>query len=118
MSSSLNRSPKRRRRRVPAHHYNAVSSAQVAAEERFLQQAIQNSKLDKVRAHNLELPNAPVFFATIEDFRGNPLQFVEKIRPVAEKYGICKIVPPPQWNPESVFSKWQCALWEMRACMV
>lgn len=37
---------------------------------------------------------APVFVPTIEEFR-NPLTYINKIRPVAEKYGICKIRPPP-----------------------
>ncbi|CAB9516648.1 specific demethylase 5D [Seminavis robusta] len=30
---------------------------------------------------------------------GNPLHYVEKIRPIADKYGICKIVPPKGWKP-------------------
>ena len=74
-----------------------------AAEERFLQQAIQNSKLEKSRpmgnGHRLQLPNGPVFFPTVQEFQGNPLHYIEKIRPVAEQYGICKIVPPAGWNP-------------------
>lgn len=97
------RSAKRRRRKQPQHYHNYYSTAQVvAAEERYLQQAIQNSKLDKNRGI-LNVPAAPVFFPTVEDFQGNPLEYVERIRPQAEKYGICKIVPPPGWNPGSSF---------------
>lgn len=97
-----NRSGKRRhRRRCPPSHFQAST----AAEERFLQQAIQNSKLDKGRPPDgkLQIPPAPVFYPTIEEFEGNPLHYVAKIRPIAEKYGLCKIVPPAGWNPGSHF---------------
>jgi hypothetical protein len=79
-------------------HYHATT----AAEERFLHQAIQNSKLEKNRpadGSRLDVPAAPVFFPTVEEFAGNPLSYIEKIRPLAEAYGICKIVPPKGWNP-------------------
>ena len=78
-------------------HYSSMS----AAEERFLQKAIQSSKLDKSRPADgrLHLPDGPVFFPSVKDFEGNPLDYIEKIRPVAERYGICKIVPPKGWNP-------------------
>ena len=96
MSAVGSRSAKRRRRRPPMHYH-----ATTAAEERFLHQAIQNSKLDKGRLADgrLNVPAAPVFFPTVEEFEGNPLAYIEKIRPEAESYGICKIVPPPGWNP-------------------
>lgn len=96
MSTANSRSAKRRRRRAPMHYH-----ATTAAEERLLHQAIQNSKLEKGRLADgrLDVPLAPVFYPTIEDFEGNPLSYIEKIRPVAEGYGICKIVPPKGWNP-------------------
>ena len=94
------RASKRRRRRPPSH-FHAVT----AAEERYLHQAIQNSKLDKSRREKLDVPWAPVFFPTVEEFEGNPLHYVERIRPLAERYGICKIVPPAGWNPAPYFGK-------------
>lgn len=110
------RSAKRRRRKQPQHYHNYYSTAQVvAAEERYLQQAIQNSKLDKNRG-TLKVPAAPVFYPTVEDFQGNPLEYVKKIRPLAEKYGICKIVPPPGWNPGSCFGTLLSKLTRMRMC--
>jgi hypothetical protein len=94
MSSMSHRA--KRRRRKPPQAYTQLS----AAEEKFFQQAMRNSKVDTKRPDGkLEVPYAPTFYPTIEDMEGNPLDFVEKIRPQAQKYGICKIVPPKGWNP-------------------
>lgn len=43
-------------------------------------------------------PEAPVFRPTAEEFE-NPLTYISKIRPIAEKCGICKIIPPASWVP-------------------
>lgn len=43
--------------------------------------------------HFKPLPEAPVFEPSAEDFK-DPLAYIAKIRPVAEKHGICKIRPP------------------------
>ncbi|XP_015108765.1 lysine-specific demethylase lid [Diachasma alloeum] len=43
-------------------------------------------------------PEAPVFEPTPEEFL-DPLGYIAKIRPIAEKSGICKIKPPPNWQP-------------------
>ncbi|XP_069142214.1 lysine-specific demethylase 5A-like isoform X2 [Argopecten irradians] len=43
-------------------------------------------------------PEAPVFNPTEEEFT-DPLGYLDKIRPIAEKTGICKIKPPPDWQP-------------------
>eukprot|EP00249_Psilotum_nudum_P018459 c26816_g1_i1 orf=766-3156(-) len=45
-----------------------------------------------------ELPEAPVFYPSEEEFK-DPLKFIDLIRPKAEHYGICRIVPPKSWNP-------------------
>ncbi|XP_040380778.1 lysine-specific demethylase 5C isoform X2 [Oryza brachyantha] len=49
----------------------------------------------------LSVPEAPVFRPTEEEF-ADPLAFVARIRPLAEPYGICRIVPPPSWSPPPV----------------
>ena len=48
---------------------------------------------------DLNLPQGPVFYATQEDFERSPIDFINKIRPIAQNYGICKIIPPITWNP-------------------
>ncbi|KAM4610848.1 lysine-specific demethylase 5B-B [Polymixia lowei] len=43
-------------------------------------------------------PECPVFEPSWEEF-GDPFAFINKIRPIAEKTGICKVRPPPGWQP-------------------
>ncbi|KAJ3586406.1 hypothetical protein NHX12_012804, partial [Muraenolepis orangiensis] len=43
-------------------------------------------------------PECPVFEPSWEEFR-DPFAFINKIRPHAEKTGICKVRPPPGWQP-------------------
>ncbi|XP_065085510.1 lysine-specific demethylase 5 [Ochlerotatus camptorhynchus] len=55
--------------------------------------------LDKYDEFQFKVPpEAPVFEPSEEDFK-NPLIYINKIRPIAEKYGICKIRPPTSWQP-------------------
>ncbi|KAF9960067.1 hypothetical protein BGZ72_008025 [Mortierella alpina] len=44
------------------------------------------------------LQDAPCYYPTAEDLM-EPLQYIERIRPEAEKAGICKIIPPEGWKP-------------------
>jgi histone demethylase JARID1 len=44
------------------------------------------------------LQEAPTFRPTAEEFK-DPVQYIQKIREEAEKFGIAKIVPPQNWNP-------------------
>lgn len=51
-------------------------------------------QIDKYEEFEFEVPEeAPVFIPTAEEFK-NPLVYIQKIRPLAEKFGICKIKPP------------------------
>ncbi|XP_048409588.1 lysine-specific demethylase 5B-like isoform X3 [Stegostoma tigrinum] len=43
-------------------------------------------------------PECPVFEPTPEEF-ADPFSFISKIRPIAEKTGICKVRPPQNWQP-------------------
>ncbi|KAA8537093.1 hypothetical protein F0562_029571 [Nyssa sinensis] len=44
------------------------------------------------------IDEAPVFYPTNEEFQ-DTLGYIAAIRPKAEPYGICRIVPPPSWIP-------------------
>lgn len=51
-------------------------------------------QMEKCDEFDFEVPEeAPVFIPTSEEFK-NPLLYIQKIRPLAEKFGICKIKPP------------------------
>lgn len=39
-------------------------------------------------------PECPVFYPTAEEFALGPIEYIHKIRDIAEPCGICKIVPP------------------------
>jgi [histone H3]-trimethyl-L-lysine4 demethylase len=45
------------------------------------------------------LQEAPTFRPTEEEFR-NPTEYIRKITPEGKRYGIVKIIPPDEWNPE------------------
>jgi histone demethylase JARID1 len=46
-----------------------------------------------------QVPEAPSFRPTESEFR-DPLAYINQIRPVAEQFGICKIIPPKSWRPK------------------
>ncbi|CAN6877682.1 unnamed protein product [Brassica oleracea] len=62
---------------------------------------------DEARRPDLE--DAPIFYPTEEEFE-DTLSYIAKIRPKAEKYGICRIVPPPSWKPPCPLKEKQ--VWE------
>ncbi|KAL2484174.1 Lysine-specific demethylase JMJ18 [Forsythia ovata] len=59
---------------------------------------------------------APIFHPTVEEFQ-DTIGYIESIRPIAEAYGICRIVPPPSWNPPCPLkdkNAWECAKFSTR----
>ncbi len=58
---------------------------------------IHFNKMDK-EIKSEPIQEAPIFRPTEEEFT-DPLVFIEGIRHIGEKFGICKIVPPESWKP-------------------
>jgi hypothetical protein len=102
-TASPNRASKRRRRK-PSNFSAAQAFDSDAGQQ--IRAALANSRADVPRGCRrndpslLALPAAPTFFPTLEEFsEKSPIEYINKIRPIAELYGICKIVPPAGWDP-------------------
>ncbi|KFB41574.1 AGAP004854-PA-like protein [Anopheles sinensis] len=88
------------------HHSNHLHNRSNLYQQQQQQQYQQRQSgtkphisLDKCDEFQFKVPpEAPVFEPSEEDFK-NPLVYINKIRPMAEKYGICKIRPPSSWQP-------------------
>jgi len=52
------------------------------------------------RALAYDVPPVKTYRPTEEEWAGDPLEYINSIRPEAEKYGVCNIIPPPSWTPE------------------
>lgn len=65
-------------------------------EKKLIQMTLEISRKQTRRVH-YEIEAAPVFSPTAEEFR-DPLKYIDSIRAKAEKYGVCKIVPPSGWG--------------------
>ncbi|CAI7783834.1 unnamed protein product [Closterium sp. NIES-53] len=50
------------------------------------------------RVPTVSLHECPVFHPSPEEF-ADPLRFIARVRPIAEPCGMCRIVPPPGWDP-------------------
>ncbi|TKW42176.1 hypothetical protein SEVIR_1G366100v4 [Setaria viridis] len=62
------------------------------------------------------LEEAPVYYPSEEEFK-DTLKYIESIRPVAEPYGICRIVPPSSWKPPCLLKEknvWECSKFSTR----
>jgi histone demethylase JARID1 len=98
--------PKRRRKASRCSQTRSpnrdVSSDDVADKNMVLPEQIDKSfeLHEKDELTPMVLPVAPTFFPTADEFCGmSPVEYINKIRPIAEQYGICKIVPPAGWDP-------------------
>lgn len=51
----------------------------------------------KIANDEARVIEAPTFYPTEKDFQ-DPLEYIDKIRLIAEKFGICRVVPPPNFK--------------------
>lgn len=66
-----------------------------SSQQSTTRQSHSSFSIIKNEEFEFEVPEeAPVFIPNEQEFK-NPLTYISKIRPMAEKYGICKIRPPP-----------------------
>ncbi|KAJ0259773.1 JmjC domain-containing protein [Hirschfeldia incana] len=64
---------------------------------------------DPAKARRPDIEEAPVFHPTPKEFE-DTLAYIAKIRPLAEPFGICRIVPPVNWSPP--FRLKEKCIWE------
>lgn len=90
---------------VPSHIYDrstkapAMTPAAVKREPVNTESVADRTSKRRRNGGSLEMPDAPVFHPTAKEFE-NPLEYIASIRDqVAPKFGICRIVPPPEWRP-------------------
>ncbi|KAK3140368.1 hypothetical protein QOZ80_5AG0399940 [Eleusine coracana subsp. coracana] len=67
-----------------------------------------------------EIDDAPIFTPTEEEFK-DAIRYIASIRPQAEKYGICRIIPPSSWKPPCSLKEksfWECTEFNTRVQQV
>ncbi|WVZ57785.1 hypothetical protein U9M48_008127 [Paspalum notatum var. saurae] len=67
-----------------------------------------------------EIDDAPIFTPTEEEFK-DAIQYIASIRHQAEKYGICRIIPPTSWRPPCPLKEksfWECQEFNTRVQQV
>ncbi|KAI1811063.1 PLU-1-domain-containing protein [Poronia punctata] len=67
------------------------------AVERRGQPTASREHVKKTRLFGLE--EAPTYRPTSEEWK-QPLEYIRKIAPEAQAYGLCKLIPPDSWNPD------------------
>lgn len=96
------RQPTRSSSTHPSHAHNVPLSARRSAPldlstvERRGQPNAPREPAKRVRPHGLQ--EAPTFRPTEEEFK-DPEEYIRRIAPEGKKYGICRIIPPENWQP-------------------
>lgn len=80
---------------VTQQYASSSSRSHNTQQQSAARQTHSSFSIIKNEEFEFEVPEeAPVFVPNEQEFK-NPLTYISKIRPIAEKYGICKIRPPP-----------------------
>ncbi|KAL4903438.1 hypothetical protein BDW74DRAFT_156396 [Aspergillus multicolor] len=96
------RQPARSSSTHPSHSHNVPLSTRrsspldLSTVERRGQPSAPREPTSRVRPHGLQ--EAPTFRPTEDEFR-DPEAYIRKIAPEGKKYGICRIIPPENWQP-------------------
>ncbi|KAJ5108647.1 hypothetical protein N7456_005322 [Penicillium angulare] len=99
---STNCQPTRSSSTHPSHSHNVPLSARRSAPldlstvERRGQTNSPRESSKRIRPHGI--PEAPTFRPTEEEFK-DPVAYIQKIAPEGKKYGICRVIPPENWQP-------------------
>lgn len=63
-----------------------------------MRKSIKKVSLKKKLAKDYaDMVEAPTFYPSEEDFK-DPLEYFEIVKPIAQKFGICRVVPPPSFK--------------------
>lgn len=60
---------------------------------------VRSAHQPKSAVHH-DVPPVPTYYPTEAEWSGDPLTYINSIRPEAEKYGVCNIVAPGSFQPE------------------
>ncbi|KAK8631039.1 hypothetical protein V6N13_079804 [Hibiscus sabdariffa] len=72
-------------------------------------QSVQPYKATRRQCHGDVLEDVPAFRPSEEEFT-DTLKYIESIRLKAEPYGICRVIPPPSWQPPCLIK--EKSIWE------
>lgn len=76
----------------------------------------KQAHIPAVRKHIAGVRDCPTFRPTEEEWR-DPMEYMKKIADEGKKYGICKIVPPENWNPTFAIDMEVCSPAGRPLCM-
>ncbi|KAG5306388.1 JARD2 protein, partial [Pseudoatta argentina] len=99
-AEKLTKSPKSRERKTSIDSTKSGKRTQMKCKQKGSELCSSSSTTflgAKIANDEARVVEAPTFHPTEKDFQ-DPLEYIDKIRPIAEKFGICRVVPPPNFK--------------------